>query len=102
VPSADHKTKSREDWVRQLSSPDAEVVIQAAQSLGDLGDQLATESLVIVFRNALLRDDVRLAAAQALLKLKSAPAVVTLLAGLVKDNWRIRHNSATVLGQVKA
>lgn len=100
--SSDARTRSRENLVTRLSSPDAETIIQAAQALGELGDQLATEALVMVFRNPLQRDDVRLAAAQALLKLKSAPAVVTLLAGLEKENWRIRHNSATVLGQVKA
>jgi HEAT repeat protein len=85
-----------------LQSPRLDDVIRAAQALGDIGDQRATEALVTVFRNPLISDDIRLACAEALLRLKSAPAVVTLLAALRKQNWRVRHNAAAVLGQLKA
>ncbi len=94
--------KSFQELVTMLSSPNPADVIRAAETLGTMGDQLATESLVVVFRNPIQRDDIRLAAAEALLKLKSAPAVVTLLAGLRKENWRVRHNAAAVLGQLRA
>ncbi|NDJ84310.1 MAG: HEAT repeat domain-containing protein [Chloroflexi bacterium] len=93
--------RRREELVERLGNPDPKQVMRAAAALGELGDQLATEALVVVFRNPLQRDDVRLAAAEALLKLQSAPAVITLLAGLRKDNWRVRHNAAAVLGQLK-
>ncbi len=96
------KQKDLTELINMLSDPEAEAVIRASTALGEMGDQLATESLVMVFRNPVQRDDVRLAAAEALLKLKSAPAVVTLLAGLRKPNWRVRHNAAAVLGQLRA
>lgn len=96
------KQKSLDDLIAMLAATEPEAVIRAAAALGEMGDQLATESLVMVFRNPFQRDDVRLAAAEALLKLKSAPAVVTLLAGLRKENWRVRHNAAAVLGQLRA
>jgi hypothetical protein len=88
--------------IEMLASPRIEDVIRAARALGQIGDQRATEPLVTVFRNPVIADEVRLAAAEALLELKSAPAVVTLLAALRKNNWRVRHNAAAVLGQLNA
>lgn len=85
-----------------LNSPYADDVLRAIEALGNIGDRLATEGLVMVFRNATMPDEIRLAAAEALLKLESAPAVVTLLGALRKDNWKIRHNAAAVLGQLRA
>lgn len=97
------KDRSRDELIRVLlSSTDTQVLIETAGKLGELGDQLSTEALVTIFRDQLKPDEVRLAAAYALVKLKSAPSVVTLLAGLKKDNWRIRHNAAAVLGQLRA
>lgn len=96
------RQRSKEELLHILTHGTPEETIRAAQSLAEAGDQLSTEALVLVFRNPFNRDDVRLAAAEALLKLKSAPAVVTLLAGLRKENWRIRHNAAAVLGQLRA
>lgn len=96
------RQRSKEELLHILTHGTPEETIRAAQSLAETGDQLSTEALVLVFRNPINRDDVRLAAAEALLKLKSAPAVVTLLAGLRKENWRIRHNAAAVLGQLRA
>ncbi|MCD4684596.1 MAG: HEAT repeat domain-containing protein, partial [Anaerolineae bacterium] len=37
-----------------------------------------------------------------LLKLQSAPAVVTLLGALRRDSWQVRRNAAAVLGQIQA
>lgn len=97
------KEKTRDDLIQKLATAhDAAILIETAQKLGDLGDQLATEALVGLFRNTSQPDRVRLAAANALLSLKSAPSVVTLLAGLKKENWRVRHNAAAVLGQLRA
>ncbi|MCQ3932401.1 MAG: hypothetical protein DPW16_18285 [Chloroflexi bacterium] len=88
--------------IEMLASPRIEDVIRAARALGQINDQRATEPLVTLFRNPVVADEVRLAAAEALLELKSAPAVVTLLAALRKNNWRVRHNAAAVLGQLNA
>lgn len=91
-----------EDLITLLKTGSPEDIIRASQALGEIGDRLATEPLVMVFRNPLMTDEVRLAAAEALLDLQSAPSVVSLLGGLKKENWRVRHNAATVLGQLKA
>ena len=56
----------------------------------------------MLFRNPLVPTKARLAAAEALLKLESAPAVVTLLGALRRDDWQIRRNAAAVLGQLQA
>ncbi len=85
-----------------LKSRNTESVITAAQALGVLGNRLAVEPLVILFQNASSPPAVRLAAAEALLELKSAPAVVTLLGALRRDSWEVRRNAAAVLGQIQA
>jgi HEAT repeat protein len=88
--------------IEMLNSPRKDEIVKAITALGDLGDRTATEGLVMVFRNALYDDDIRLAAAEALIKLENAPAVVTLLGALKKANWQVRHNAVIVLGQLKA
>jgi HEAT repeat protein len=85
-----------------LKSRNPDSVITAAQALGVLGNRLAVEPLVILFHNASTPPAVRLAAAEALLELKSAPAVVTLLGALRRDSWEVRRNAAAVLGQIQA
>ncbi len=85
-----------------LNTRHAENVIAAANVLGDLGDRRAAEPLVILFHNSSSPPQVRLAAAEALLKLQSAPAVVTLLGALRRDSWQVRRNAAAVLGQLQA
>lgn len=96
------KTKNVTGLVDMLQSPRQQEVMQAIQALGEIGDRTATEGLVMVFRNALLNDDLRLAAAESLLKLENAPAVIALLGALQKENWQSRHNAVIVLGQLKA
>ncbi len=64
---------------KMLGSSNIEDVKAACRALGDLGNRQAVEPLVILFRNPLMPNAARLAAAEALLKLESAPAVVTLL-----------------------
>ena len=88
--------------IRVLKGRNVDNAVAAAQALGQLGDRMAVEPLVIVFQNASSPPRVRLAAAQALLDLKSAPAVVTLLGALQRDSWQVRRNAAAVLGQIQA
>ena len=88
--------------IAQLNSENPEQVIRAAQNLGELKEKIATESLVIIFHNRGLRADVRLAAAEALIKLESAPVEVSLLAVLRHSDWHHRRNAAAVLGQLSA
>ena len=88
--------------VEVLKSRNPDSVIMAAQALGALGNRLAVEPLVILFHSPSSSPAVRLAAAEALLELKSAPAVVTLLGALRRDSWEVRRNAAAVLGQIQA
>jgi HEAT repeat protein len=88
--------------IAQLNNNNPEHVIRAAQNLAELQEKLAAEALVQVFQNRQLRADVRLAAAEALIKLESAPVEVTLLAVLRNPDWRMRRNATAVLGQLHA
>jgi hypothetical protein len=96
------KDKDFRGLIKMLTSNRHEDIITACNALGQIGDRRAVESLVTVFRNPLLPAPVRLAAAEALLTLESAPAVVTLLGALRRDNWQVRRNAAAVLGQLQA
>jgi HEAT repeat protein len=87
---------------KMLNSNRHEEIIIACEALASLADRSAVEPLIMVFRNTLWPSKVRLAAAEALLKLEGAPAVVTLLRALRSEDWRIRQNAAMILGQVNA
>ncbi len=86
----------------QLKSNDAQAIIAAARHLGNMGDPIATEPLILLFKDATLSIQVRLAVAEALLKLKAAPVEVALLANLRHHDWHIRRNGAAILGQLQA
>lgn len=86
----------------QLDSSDLDKAISAARKLGDMGNKMAVEPLVVKFANHRLSIHARLAIAEALLKLESAPLEVTLLANLRNTEWQIRRNGAAILGQLKA
>ncbi|MCA9915198.1 MAG: HEAT repeat domain-containing protein, partial [Anaerolineae bacterium] len=88
--------------IAQLQSDNVETVIQAARELGDLGDKIAVEPLVLLFNDHKQSIHVRFAVAEALLKLESAPIEVALLANLRHSDWHIRRNGAAILGQLKA
>ncbi len=88
--------------IAQLSSLDEDAVTQAARALGELKNKSAVEPLVMLFHNTHKPTRARLAAAEALINLDSAPAEVTLLVGLRSDKWYIRRNSAAILGQLRA
>jgi hypothetical protein len=96
------KTQDTDRLIEILKSRNTDSVIAAANALGTLGNRLAVEPLVILFHNPSSPPAVRLAAAEALLELKSAPAVVTLLGALRRDSWEVRRNAAAVLGQIQA
>lgn len=89
-------------FIAQLSSDNPETVIRAAKTLATIKDKSAVEPLVLLFHNSSLSGKLRLAAAEALIDLNSAPAIVTLLAALRNDNWTIRRNAIAVLGQLRA
>lgn len=88
--------------IKMLDSEEPEQVIDAAQQLGELGDQIAVEPLVVIFNNMKSSIQVKLAVAEALLKLEGAPVEVALLAALRHTDWHIRRNGAAILGQLKA
>jgi HEAT repeat protein len=96
------KAKDLRGLSKMLSSSQIEDVLIAASALGGLADRRAVEPLIVLFRNPLAPSKARLAAAEALLKLESAPAVVTLLGALRRDDWQARRNAAAVLGQLQA
>lgn len=88
--------------IEMLESDDTEQVVDAAQQLGEIGDQIAVEPLVLVFNNMKSSMRVKLSVAEALLKLEGAPVEVALLAALRHNDWHIRRNGAAILGQLKA
>jgi HEAT repeat protein len=100
--SADEHHNRIVSLVSQLNSTSPTRIIQAARALGELREKIAAETLVMVFRNQAHPPAVRLAAAEALVKLESAPVEVSLLGALTNPEWRIRRNAAAVLGQLRA
>ena len=100
APSMDQTMATR--LIQELNRDDQQGLIRAARELGDLGDKLAVEPLVMVFKDARHSIQVRLAVAEALLKLESAPVEVALLANLRNTEWSIRRNGAAILGQLRA
>lgn len=95
-------TEQKTQLLQALRSGDNDKMISAIQALSELNDPTVVEDIVVVFQNNFYSPKVRLAAAEALLKLKSALASISLLGALRKDNWQVRRNSAAVLGQLKA
>lgn len=88
--------------VQLLKNADPEVAVAAARELGELNDKLAVEPLIFLFNAPDTPINVRLAVAEALLELNSAPVEVTLLAALRSPEWRTRRNGAAILGKLKA
>lgn len=88
--------------IDMLDNDDPDQLIDAAQQLGDFGDPIAVEPLVLIFNSPKSSMQVKLAVAEALLKLDGAPVEVALLAALRHTDWHIRRNGAAILGQLKA
>lgn len=85
-----------------LKKDDPRQLMYAARELANLKHKLAVEPLMMVFNNPGFPTVVRLAVAEALLKLEGAPAEVTLLANLRNPEWETRRKAAAILGQLKA
>jgi hypothetical protein len=96
------KSRDIKGLSKMLNSPKVEDLLTACAALGQIGDRQGVEPLIMAFRNPMMPNKVKLAAAEALLQLESAPAVVTLLGALRRDNWQVRRNAAAVLGQLQA
>ena len=88
--------------VAQLKSKDSGDIIHAAQALAALGDPLAVEPLVVLFNAMSQPANVRLAAAEALIELKSPPTVVTALVALRRPDGHLRRIAAAMLGHLEA
>lgn len=88
--------------INQLETRQPDRVIEAAHALGKLGDKLAVPALVGLFNDPKISIKERLAVAEALLKLESAPVEVALLGALRSTEWRVRRNGAAILGQLRA
>jgi hypothetical protein len=91
-----------EKLIEQLKYGTEEEIIVAAHALGELGDKTAVSPLVVLFNYPKTGIKVRLAAAEALINLESAPVEVALLGALHNKEWRKRRNGAAILGQLKA
>jgi HEAT repeat protein len=89
--------------IARLATNHEEQIIPAIQELGELGDLMAVEALMIVFGDRSYTHRTRLEAAEALIKMKSAPTEATLLTALRnKNNAKLRRKAAAVMGQINA
>jgi hypothetical protein len=103
--SQNTKTNDNRNIVRliaRLSANHTEQAVRAAQELGESREKLTVEALMLTFNNRKLAARVRLAVAEALLKLQSATAEISLLAALRSEKWMVRRNAAAVLGQLES
>lgn len=98
----EHVVSEVEKLTEDLNSDDSKKAIQAAQAMSVLNDKTAVVPLILRFNNMQTPIQVRLAIAEALLKMESAPVEVALLANLRHADWEIRRNGAAILGQLKA
>ncbi len=102
-PAPQQQPQSRvERLVQHLTGLHPDLAIQAARALEEMKDRTAVPALVVVFRNRRQPAAVRLAAAEALLAMNSAPAEATLLAALRNEKWYLRRNGAAILGRLEA
>jgi hypothetical protein len=91
-----------ETYIAQLKSTEAARVLDAIHKLSDIKNKRAVEALVLLFNDRTRPADQRLESAEALLKLDSAPIEVALLGTLRSPTWKIRRNSAAILGRMRA
>jgi hypothetical protein len=102
TPADQPKSVTIKNLVKKLTSGDIQEATDAAKELGENGDKTAVPELIFTFNDMRTPVSVRLAVADALLKLESAPVEVALLANLRHEDWHIRRNGAAILGQLKA
>lgn len=101
-PSVPSRGTTIAQLIARLSGQNVEHAVRSAQELADQKEKLAVEALMVTFNSRELAARVRLAAAEALIKLESAPMEVTLLAALRSPKWNIRRSAAAMLGQLEA
>lgn len=102
APDGQSGLQIRDALLNDLNSDDPNKVLAAIPKVIKIHDRTIIEHLVRIFRQRSLPPRVRLAAADALLELKSAPASASLLGALRKPEWQARRNAAAVLGQLNA
>lgn len=88
--------------IADLRSGDQARVITAAKQAADRRAMPAVETLVVVFNRRQTPLKARLAVAEALLTMASAPVEISLLGALRSPRWQTRYKSAAVLGQLRA
>ena len=88
--------------IDEVNGTDNLKAIRAAQALGEKSAKEAVEPMVMRFNSPKTPIMVRLALAEALLKLESAPVEVALLGALRSAEWQVRRNGAAILGQLRA
>lgn len=90
------------EFIARLNSSNTEHAVRAAQGLGEIQEKLAVEALMVTFNNRQLSARVRLAAAEALIRLQSPTSDISLLVALRSERWSVRRSAAAVLGQMDA
>lgn len=99
---AERREARFQDLLNELDSDNDAIAIKAAYRLGHNKDKRAVEKLVLIFNDESRSNKVRLAIAEALITLDSAPVEVALLSALRSPKWRVRRNGAAILGQMRA
>lgn len=88
--------------IDQLRTGDAHQIIETARLAAEKNALPVVETLVIIFNRRETPLKARLAVAEALLKMASAPVEVSLLGALRSDNWQVRRKGAIILGELSA
>ncbi|TVR19625.1 MAG: hypothetical protein EA396_12325 [Anaerolineaceae bacterium] len=101
-PSTPSPDAQIEAIIADLRSGDQARIIAAARQAADIRAMPAVETLVVVFNRSQTPLKARLAVAESLLTMASAPVEISLLGALRNPRWQIRYKSAAVLGQLRA
>jgi HEAT repeat protein len=88
--------------IDNLRTGDTQQIIETARIAADRNALPVVETLVIIFNRRETSLKARLAVAEALLQMASAPVEVSLLGALRSDNWQVRRKGAIILGELSA
>lgn len=88
--------------IDKLRTGDANQIIETARIAAQQKALPVVETLVILFNRRETPLKARLAVAEALLEMASAPVEVSLLGALRSDNWQVRRKGAIILGELSA
>ena len=92
--------QAKELILQFLNDPNAEVRIQSAKFLSNIGDAECVKALTTAMNDS--RWEVRAASAQSLGHIKDVSAIPALSKGLTDDQWWVRHNAAQALTELGA